>query len=95
MDREPELEKLAASLYDGKLPYHNFGHVERVLSAGEKIMANCREHGITVDEQTIYYAILFHDAAFHENHIELGHPSKEAYKDVLARQHLQDYGCLL
>ena len=79
MRRNPDLEKRVADLYDDRLHYHNFGHVLRVIDAGARMLEQCREEGVTVDEEAVYYAILLHDAGFHEDHEARGFPSKEAY----------------
>lgn len=92
MKRYPDLEKQAACLYDGQLPYHNFGHVKRVIDAGERILAQCRSEGVAVDEEIVYYAILLHDAGFREDHRALGFDTKEAYSAHLAGTLLRDRG---
>jgi len=89
MNRDPDLEKQVAGLYDQHLPYHNFGHVLRVMNAGEKILAQCRSEGVVVDEDVVYYAILLHDAGFQEDHDALGFASKEAYSAHLAGELLR------
>ena len=58
MRRNPDLEKRVADLYDDRLHYHNFGHVLRVIDAGARMLEQCREEGVTVDEEAVYYAIL-------------------------------------
>jgi len=92
MKRNPELEMQVARLYDDSLHYHNFEHVLRVIDAGERMLEQCREEGVAVDEQVVYYAILLHDAGFHEDHDAKGFPSKEAYSAHLADQLLAELG---
>lgn len=89
MIRNADIEKRAAALYDKRLPYHNFDHVLQVILAGEEIMEKCRADGIAFDEDAVYYAMLLHDAGFHEDHRALGFESKEAYSAALARQFLE------
>ncbi len=82
--RNEEIEKLAFKLYDSNMPYHNFDHIRTVLKEGEEIVRKCRGEGITIDENVVYYALLFHDAGYHEDHLEKGFDSKEAYSAELA-----------
>lgn len=84
--REGDLEAEAAALYSTSLPYHNFQHVLATLAAAERIIARCIEEGIRVDAKVVYYALLFHDAGYHQDHRRLGHPSKESYSAELARE---------
>jgi predicted metal-dependent HD superfamily phosphohydrolase len=83
--RECDLEAEAATLYSAALPYHNFQHVLTTLAAAEKIIRRCVVEDIRVDWHVVYYALLFHDAGYHEDHQKLGHVSKEAYSAELAR----------
>ena len=92
MIRNPEIEKAAERLYDPKLAYHNFGHIEFVLSAAEKILENCRQENLSLDEEVVYLALLFHDAGFIEDHVARGHASKEEYSARLAEQILPEFG---
>lgn len=78
------IEKAAAALYNAGLPYHNFEHVKDTLQASEKIIRQCQQEGIDVDEEVVYYALLFHDAGYHEDHLQKGLTSKEAYSAKLA-----------
>ena len=87
--RDEKLEKIAASLYDPKLNYHNFDHIRDVMNDADKILARCKGEGVEVDEAVVYYAILFHDAGFIEDHIGKGFDSKEAYSADLAEKNLQ------
>jgi predicted metal-dependent HD superfamily phosphohydrolase len=84
--RDKKLEKIASRYYNPKLPYHNFGHVVTVIRESEKILQKCRDEGIKVDENIVYYALLFHDAGYDEDHVVLGFDSKEAYSAELAEQ---------
>jgi len=90
--RNKKLEKIASRYYNPKLPYHNFGHVVTVIRASELVLEKCRAQGIKVDEQVVYYALLFHDAGYDEDHTALGFDSKEAYSAVLAEQLLKEQG---
>jgi predicted metal-dependent HD superfamily phosphohydrolase len=87
-----KIEKIAEALYEPGMPYHNFGHVRDVLEESEKLLGRCREEGITVDDAVVYYALLFHDTGYHEDHIALGFQSKEAYSADLAEQKLRGNG---
>jgi predicted metal-dependent HD superfamily phosphohydrolase len=90
--RDEKIEKIAAQLYDRKLQYHNFDHIRYVLEEGEKIVARCRKEAVSIDEKIIYYAILFHDAGFIDDHLKKGFDSKEAYSADLAVRTLQGNG---
>lgn len=90
--RDKELEKTASRFYNPKLPYHNFGHVVTVVRESEKMLDMCRQEGIEVDEKIVYYALLFHDAGYDEDHVSLGFDSKEAYSAELAEQVLKERG---
>ncbi len=88
--RDLQLEKIAAKYYDASLPYHNFGHIEDALEAGESILAQCRASHQKLDEAAVYYAILFHDAGYQEDHRAKGFASKEEYSAKLAEKALSE-----
>ena len=90
--RDEKIENIAARLYDPKLNYHNFEHIRYVMDEGNKILAKCKDEGVEIDETVVYYAILFHDAGFIEDHISKGFDSKEAYSADLAAKNLQGNG---
>lgn len=90
--RDEKLENIAARLYDPKLNYHNFDHIRYVMDEGNKILARCNNEGVEIDEAVVYYAILFHDAGFIEDHVSKGFDSKEAYSADLAVKNLQGNG---
>ena len=90
--RDEKLEKIAVQLYDPKLQYHNFDHIRFVLGEGEKIISRCKKEGVQVNESVVYYAILFHDAGFLDNHLTKGFTSKEAYSADLAVKALKGNG---
>jgi predicted metal-dependent HD superfamily phosphohydrolase len=92
MKRNPELEMQVAGFYEDSLHYHNFEHVLRAIDAGERMLEQCREEGVAVNEAVVYYAILLHDAGFHEDHEAMGFLSKEAYSAHLADQLLDELG---
>ncbi len=83
--RDSALEALVEPLYDSALPYHNFAHALSTLQAADFIIARCAEEGIEVACVVVYYALLFHDAGYHEAHDTLGFTTKEAYSAHLAR----------
>lgn len=82
--RDPGLEAQVEPLYSAGLPYHNFQHAIDTINAAEHITRRCMEEGIRVDHEVVYYALLFHDAGFRENHVALGFATKEAYSADLA-----------
>lgn len=90
--RNKELEKIASRYYNPKLPYHNFGHVVTVIRESERVLEKCRAQGIQVNEDVVYYALLFHDAGYNEDHTALGFDSKEAYSAAISEQVLKDNG---
>ena len=90
--RNKELEKIASRYYSPRLPYHNFGHVVTVIRESERMLEKCRGEGIEVDEAVVYYALLFHDAGYFEDHIALGFDSKEAYSAEISEQVLKGNG---
>lgn len=90
--RDAALEARVAALYDERLPYHNFEHVQETLAAAELIVARCAAENIRVDGDVVYYALLLHDAGYQEDHQALGHRSKEAYSAALAKSLLAEFG---
>jgi predicted metal-dependent HD superfamily phosphohydrolase len=87
--RNPHLEKVAAELYSDEMPYHNFIHVLGALAAGEILVDRCLSEGVPINAKVVYYALLFHDAGYHEDHISKGFTSKEEYSVHLAVQCLR------
>ncbi len=79
------LEQEARKYYSPELHYHNFSHIESVLAAGREIIARCRDEGVRIDDEVVYYALLLHDAGYREDHIKKGFDSKEAYSAQIAR----------
>ena len=47
-------------------------------------MDRCLTEGVPIEGEVVYYALLFHDAGYHENHIDKGFTSKEEYSAHLA-----------
>ncbi len=92
MVRDETLEARAAQLYDAALPYHNFRHALETVSCGAEIVSRCRAEGVPIDERVVYYALLFHDAGYRDDHRQRGFPSKEDYAAALAAQFLREHG---
>lgn len=88
MRRDEQLEQVAAGLYDASLPYHNFRHALEAVEAGARIVRRCQAENVRIDPDVVYYALLFHDAGYHENHRLRGFESKEAYSAHLAARAL-------
>jgi len=86
----PSAEKAASDLYEDSMPYHNFNHALEVRREGDRIVKKCLEEGIDIDGDAVAYALLFHDAGFHENHQGKGFDSKEAYSAELAVAYLNE-----
>ena len=89
--RNPEIEAEARGLYSPALPYHNFDHIEDTLAAAATIVARCREENIRIDVEVVYYALLFHDAGYQDDHAARGFASKERYSAALAEPILRRY----
>jgi hypothetical protein len=49
----------------------------------------CLKEGVPINGEVVYYALLFHDAGYHENHASMGFTSKEVYSAHLAVQCLR------
>jgi len=86
------IENLAFTLYSDDLPYHNFGHIRTVMRKGDEIVVRCKRDRVAIREDIVYYALLYHDAGYHENHAAKGYPSKEAYSADLAVEQLTGNG---
>lgn len=87
--RNAHLEQVAAELYSDQMPYHNFNHVLETLAAGAILVERCLKEGVPINGEVVYYALLFHDAGYHESHISKGFTSKEEYSAHLAVQCLR------
>jgi predicted metal-dependent HD superfamily phosphohydrolase len=87
--RNARLEQAAAKLYSDQMPYHSFKHVQGALAAGALLVERCLKQGVPIDAEVVYYALLFHDAGYHENHISKGFTTKEEYSAHLAVQCLR------
>lgn len=91
MEIDSEIKAVAEGLYSKDLAYHNFNHVLDVISNAKKILDDCKKDCVIVDEAVVYYAILFHDAGYIENHFEKGFESKEEYAAFLAEETLRNF----
>lgn len=89
--RNRPLEARAKALYSETLPYHNFEHISETLEAAARIVQRCQAEHIRISSEVVYYALLFHDAGYHEDHQALGYATKEAYSAVLARKILAEF----
>lgn len=89
---EKRIEEIARLFYDSSLPYHNFDHALETIANSEIIIENCEKEKIPVDNKVVYYALLFHDAGYHENHLEKGFNTKEEYSAHLAQVALEEVG---
>ena len=87
--RNAHLEQVAAELYSDQMPYHNFNHVFGTLVAAELLMERCLKEGVPINGEVVYFALLFHDAGYHEDHIDKGFTTKEEYSAHLAIQCLR------
>lgn len=85
------IENLVKELYIN-LPYHNFQHALKAAERGKEIVDNCKKENVPIDEKVVYYALLFHDAGYHENFESKGFKSKEEYSAFLAEKVLKKSG---
>ena len=56
--------------------------------AAKKILKDCQNEKIAVNQRIVNLAILFHDAGYQENHSGLGFSTKESYSAFLAGEFL-------
>ena len=87
--RNAHIEQVAAELYSDQLPYHNFNHVLGTVAAGAVLVERCFKERVPINSEVVYYALLFHDAGYHESHVSKGFTSKEEYSAHLAVQCLR------
>ena len=92
MNPNPAIEEIAKTYYDPGLPYHNFNHIGRVMAGADRILIRCRATKLPVNEDIVYYAVLFHDAGYRENHTGKGFATKEAYSAQIAERVLSEKG---
>lgn len=98
MGENPELtvsiEKTAQNFYSPDLPYHNFVHALKAVATGEGIVENCRKENISVEADVVRYALLFHDAGYHEDYAAKGFnfKTKEEYSAHLAASAMRERG---
>lgn len=90
--RDKQLEAEARALYSATLPYHNFDHIQDTLQAAGKVIERCRQENIRIDTEVVYYALLFHDAGYQDDHLAHGFASKERYSVALAEPILRRHG---
>jgi predicted metal-dependent HD superfamily phosphohydrolase len=85
--RNSSIERLAANYYID-LPYHNFDHALKAANVGLIISKRCLQEGLSINPSVVYYALLFHDAGYHENSKQKGFQTKEEYSAFLAGEAL-------
>ncbi|MCC6706418.1 MAG: hypothetical protein IT492_02560 [Gammaproteobacteria bacterium] len=90
--RNTQLEAEARALYSSSLPYHNFDHIQDTLESAEKVVERCREEHIRIDAEVVYFALLFHDAGYQDDHLARGFATKERYSAALAEPILRRHG---
>jgi predicted metal-dependent HD superfamily phosphohydrolase len=91
MVREKKLTERASRQY-GKLPYHNWQHALGAMRRGMEIAKQCIKEGIPVNLNVVKWALLFHDAGYHENHIQKGFKTKEDYSIFIAQREMKRMG---
>ena len=90
--RDAQLEAKAKALYSDELPYHNFSHILDTLNSADIILTRCMRENIRIDARAVYFALLFHDAGYHEDHAAKGYKNKELYSVKLAQEILREHG---
>ena len=90
--RNTQLEAEARALYSAALPYHNFDHIQDTLASADRIIERCRQENIRIDAEVVYYALLFHDAGYQDDHGARGFATKERYSAALAEPILRRHG---
>ncbi len=90
--RNPQLEAQARALYSDALPYHNFDHIQDTLQSAAMVVERCQEEHIRIDTEVVYFALLFHDAGYQDDHLARGFASKERYSAALAEPILRHHG---
>ncbi len=86
--REKELLQRAARQYR-KLPYHNWQHALGAAARGMEIARQCKQEGKHVNIEVVKWALLFHDAGYHQNHAQKGFKTKEGYSIFLAQREME------
>lgn len=92
-EHEPNLHEAAearAERYYTDLPYHNFEHAKGVAERASVLADRALDEGVLVNKDVVYYAALFHDAGYHEDHKALGFETKEDYSIDIAQRELSD-----
>ena len=90
--RDEKAEVSARKLYSKKLAFHNFFHVIETLKFANQIVNSLVTKLSTLNLETIYYALLFHDAGYIEDQDSLGYADKESYSAALAEEYLLGRG---
>ena len=90
--RDEKAEISARNLYSKKLAFHNFFHVIETLKFANTIINSLAMKLSSISLETIYYALLFHDAGYVENQTCLGYSDKESYSAALAEEYLLGRG---
>ena len=90
--RNKQLEAQARALYSDALPYHNFDHIQDTLQSAAMVVERCQEEHIRIDAEVVYFALLFHDAGYQDDHLARGFATKERYSAALAEPILRHHG---
>jgi hypothetical protein len=90
--RSTQLEAQARALYSDALAYHNFDHIQDTLTSAVTVIERCQEEHIRIDVEVVYFALLFHDAGYQDDHLAHGFATKERYSAALAAPILRQHG---
>ncbi len=80
---------IEAKKYYADLPYHNFWHALQVILNAYKIIDDCKDENIQLNEKNIYLACLLHDAWYEKNPQDYWFKTKEDYSCYIAEKFLK------
>ena len=82
--------RAAKAHYSDTLAYHNWSHAEAVMRDVNVLVDRAGERGIILARNALVIATAWHDAGFHEDHIQKGFVTKEHYSAHLLEEYIAD-----
>lgn len=82
--------KAAQAHYSDTLAYHNWSHAEAVMRDVDLLVDRAAQRGIILARGALHIAAAWHDAGFHEDHVEKGFATKEHYSAHLLEEYIAD-----